>query len=100
MPTPSARRRQAALVTQVVPVPIDLAERGAIDASARLRTPRLAAVGDQQQGLPGGVQLLTSVFQSTGRATTYGKPLSGSADLLLSKRTRVIVMSETKRRGG
>jgi len=56
MSTPSAREAARALVTLVVPVQIDLVELGPIDAGARLRTLRLVAVGDQQQGLPSGLE--------------------------------------------
>jgi hypothetical protein len=38
-----------ALVTQVVPVQVDLPQLGAIDACARLRALRLVTVGDQEQ---------------------------------------------------
>jgi hypothetical protein len=47
MSTPSAEPT-GAFVPQVVPVQIDLVKLRAIDASARLRTLRLVAVGDQQ----------------------------------------------------
>jgi hypothetical protein len=42
-----------ALVTEVVPMQVDLPQLGAIDACTGFRALRFVPVGDQQQRLPG-----------------------------------------------
>jgi len=58
MSTPSLRSPTGTLVTEVVPVQVDLPELLAIDASTGFRAFRVVAVRDEEQRLPSGLEVL------------------------------------------
>jgi hypothetical protein len=59
-----------ALVTEVVPVQVDLPQFGAVDARTGFRALRLVPVGDQKQRLPGRLEVGHELDQLTIRTRT------------------------------
>jgi hypothetical protein len=55
-----------ALLTQVVSGQADSMQLGAVDASVLFRPLRVVPVGDEQQGLPGGLKLPRAALGSVG----------------------------------